>query len=247
MDPNKVEEISEYPTLTNLTQLRLFLGLCEFFHRFVNGYSHHATPLTNLTKKGALFRLVRHRNALICSNDLWLLAQCLHCSISLNPLSCSVTLQVRGLELSLCKTNIQLHMRVGSWEALWCGGIYAWTERPFNINSDNFCKPILMVFWYIWNKIKIKMIHIQNKNQQQWTLNTLTVVEWGQDLMKSGRPLSHKQIYFIKIIENLISILAITIYGPLAAAREPFQFSCTLLILGLLTLSLPIVITMPSI
>ena len=34
-----------------------------------------------------------------------------------------------------------------------------------------------------------QMIHTQNKNKQHLTLKTLTEVEWGQDLMKSGRPL----------------------------------------------------------
>lgn len=53
MDPNKVKAIVEWPTLTNLTQLRGFLGFCGFYHKFVNGYSGHATPLIYLTKKGA--------------------------------------------------------------------------------------------------------------------------------------------------------------------------------------------------
>ena len=53
MDLDKVKEIVEWPTLTNLTQLREFVGLCGFYHKFFNGYSCHATPLTDLTKKGA--------------------------------------------------------------------------------------------------------------------------------------------------------------------------------------------------
>ena len=53
MDLDKVKAIVEWPTPKNLTQLRGFLRLCGFYCRFVNGYSHHATPLTNLTKKGA--------------------------------------------------------------------------------------------------------------------------------------------------------------------------------------------------
>ena len=53
MDLDKVKAIFEWPTPMNPTQIRGFLGLCGFFHRFVNGYSHHAAPLTDLTKKGA--------------------------------------------------------------------------------------------------------------------------------------------------------------------------------------------------
>ena len=53
MDPDKVKAIVEWPTSTNLTQLRGFLGLCGFYRRFVNGYSRHVAALTDLTKKGA--------------------------------------------------------------------------------------------------------------------------------------------------------------------------------------------------
>ena len=53
MDLDKVKAIVGWHTLTNLTRLRGFLGLCGFYHRFVNGYSRHATPLTDLTKKRA--------------------------------------------------------------------------------------------------------------------------------------------------------------------------------------------------
>ncbi|XP_059071134.1 uncharacterized mitochondrial protein AtMg00860-like [Cryptomeria japonica] len=53
MDPEKIRAIIEWPTPENLTQLRGFLSLCGFYHRFVNGYSRHAAPLTNLMKKGA--------------------------------------------------------------------------------------------------------------------------------------------------------------------------------------------------
>ena len=49
----KICAIIEWPTPVNLTQLRGFLGLCGFYRRFVSGYSRHATPLTNLMKKGA--------------------------------------------------------------------------------------------------------------------------------------------------------------------------------------------------
>lgn len=53
MDLEKIRAIVDWPPLENLTQLRGFLGLCGFYHRFVSGYSRHATPMTDLLKKGA--------------------------------------------------------------------------------------------------------------------------------------------------------------------------------------------------
>ncbi|XP_057825627.2 uncharacterized mitochondrial protein AtMg00860-like [Cryptomeria japonica] len=53
MDPDKVRAIIDWPTPETLTQLRGFVGLCVFNRRFVNGFSRHIAPLTDLTKKGA--------------------------------------------------------------------------------------------------------------------------------------------------------------------------------------------------
>ena len=43
----------DWPPPTNLTQLRGFFGLCSYYRRFAKGFSQLATPLTDLTKKGA--------------------------------------------------------------------------------------------------------------------------------------------------------------------------------------------------
>ena len=43
----------EWASPRNLTELRGFIGLCNFYRRFVKGYSQYTAPLTDLTKKGA--------------------------------------------------------------------------------------------------------------------------------------------------------------------------------------------------
>lgn len=43
--------IQEWPVPKNITELRSFLGLVQFFRRFVKDFSKIATPLTNLTRK----------------------------------------------------------------------------------------------------------------------------------------------------------------------------------------------------
>jgi hypothetical protein len=49
----KIKEIIEWPTPRNLTELKIFLGLCTYYMKFVKGFSQLTTPLTDLTKKGA--------------------------------------------------------------------------------------------------------------------------------------------------------------------------------------------------
>ena len=51
-NPDKVRVVQEFPTPTNLKELRNFLGLANYYRRFVKGFSHIANPLNALTKKG---------------------------------------------------------------------------------------------------------------------------------------------------------------------------------------------------
>jgi hypothetical protein len=51
MDPVKVQGITNWPTPTNLKELRSFLGFGNYYKDFIPGYSHITRPLHNLTKK----------------------------------------------------------------------------------------------------------------------------------------------------------------------------------------------------
>ncbi|KAK9148304.1 hypothetical protein Scep_007061 [Stephania cephalantha] len=51
MDPEKVRAIMEWPNPTKVTELRSFLGLANYYRRFVEGYSRRVAPLTDLLKK----------------------------------------------------------------------------------------------------------------------------------------------------------------------------------------------------
>ena len=55
MDLEKVRAIQEWKTPTNVKELRSFLGLANYYRRFVSGYSKKATPLTELLKKGVVW------------------------------------------------------------------------------------------------------------------------------------------------------------------------------------------------
>ena len=55
MDGKKVATIRDWPVPSNLQELRSFLGFCNFYRRFIKGYSTIVTPLTRLTRKDAPF------------------------------------------------------------------------------------------------------------------------------------------------------------------------------------------------
>ena len=53
----KVEAIQSMPVLQTKTQLRAFLGLTEYYRKFIPEYSIVALPLTDLTKRVSLTKL----------------------------------------------------------------------------------------------------------------------------------------------------------------------------------------------
>lgn len=50
-DPNKVAAVRDAPAPTNLVELQSFLGLANYYRKFVNGFAAIAAPLNQLTKK----------------------------------------------------------------------------------------------------------------------------------------------------------------------------------------------------
>jgi hypothetical protein len=51
VDPRKVNAIREWPTPSNVSQLRGFLGLMQYYDAFVDHFAELAFPLTELLKK----------------------------------------------------------------------------------------------------------------------------------------------------------------------------------------------------
>jgi hypothetical protein len=49
-DPKKVSAVKHWPTPTCVLDVRIFLGLANYFRHYIHNFSKHAAPLINLTK-----------------------------------------------------------------------------------------------------------------------------------------------------------------------------------------------------
>jgi hypothetical protein len=58
VDPAKIQVIRDWPAPTTLTELWSFLGLANFYRRFVLGFSHIAWALSQVTKGGGRAKFV---------------------------------------------------------------------------------------------------------------------------------------------------------------------------------------------
>lgn len=56
MDPEKIAAVKNWATPKSASDIQVFLGLANYFRRFVKDFSKLATPLTALLKKGVKFR-----------------------------------------------------------------------------------------------------------------------------------------------------------------------------------------------
>jgi hypothetical protein len=62
VDPTKIQVIRDWPAPTTLTELQSFLGLANFYHRFLLEFSHIAWALSQLTRGGGKEKIVWGRN-----------------------------------------------------------------------------------------------------------------------------------------------------------------------------------------
>lgn len=55
VDPAKTDSIRQYPTPTTQKQIRSFLGMVNYYRKFIEGFSKIAAPLNTLLAKNTKF------------------------------------------------------------------------------------------------------------------------------------------------------------------------------------------------
>lgn len=55
-NPDKIRAVKEFPIPTNTTGVKAFLGLCNYYRRFIKGFAQIASPLNKLTSKHIKFK-----------------------------------------------------------------------------------------------------------------------------------------------------------------------------------------------
>ena len=55
IDPGKVEVITKWPTPKTVTEVRSFMGACQYLRKFIRHFSTYVVPLHGLTKAKVQF------------------------------------------------------------------------------------------------------------------------------------------------------------------------------------------------
>ena len=63
VDPKKISAVMDWATPTDLSDLRKFLGLTNYFRKFIQGYLAIVAPLTDLTRAKVAFQWEKHNKA----------------------------------------------------------------------------------------------------------------------------------------------------------------------------------------
>ena len=55
VDPKNIRSIKDFPTPTNVTEIRSFLGLAGYYQKFIEKFSRISCPMTTFQKKTSKF------------------------------------------------------------------------------------------------------------------------------------------------------------------------------------------------
>jgi len=158
-DPNKVRAVTDFPVPTNLSELRSFLGLTNYYHDFIAGFAVIAKDLYHLTRKAVEYvwdakaqaAFDRLKAALLSSKCLYspnfALPFILQTDASGDGIAAVLTQVVDGAEhpVGFISRQLSVHEKNYSaieWECLavvWAVGVFEvyLVDAPFTVVTDH--------------------------------------------------------------------------------------------------------------
>ena len=115
MDERKVQVVIDWPAPTKVTELRSFLGLANYYRRFIKGYSKIVSSLINFLKKDRAWDW-----DIVCQMAFESLKQAISKKPVLqllnmdHPFEVRLMLRTRPLVESWCRKDTPWHLRVGN-------------------------------------------------------------------------------------------------------------------------------------
>ena len=99
LKPSKVHGVLTFPIPATKTHVRAFLGLTDYYRRFIPNYASLAAPLTDLTKKSAPMQVQWNDQCNQAFEDLKVLHQCSRAQILRSRLYYKQMLRIVDWEL----------------------------------------------------------------------------------------------------------------------------------------------------
>ncbi|KAJ0497126.1 putative nucleotidyltransferase, Ribonuclease H [Helianthus annuus] len=119
VDPAKIDSVKNWPTPKTPTEVRQFLGLAGYYHRFIKRFSKIAQPLTTLTQKGIAYKWNEAQSAFqklkdnLCSAHILSLPEgndfVVYCDASIHGLGC--VLMQREKVIAYASRKLKTHER----------------------------------------------------------------------------------------------------------------------------------------
>ncbi|GKF82376.1 putative reverse transcriptase domain-containing protein, partial [Tanacetum coccineum] len=119
VDPSKIESVKNWKALKTLSGIRSFLGLADYYRRFIANFSKIVKPLTSLTQKNQKYEWgVDQEEALptlkdnLCNALILLLFEgakdfIVYCDVSNQGLRC--VLMQRGKVIAYASRQLKIH------------------------------------------------------------------------------------------------------------------------------------------
>jgi hypothetical protein len=70
MQQSKVQALDDWPRLTTVTEVQSFLGLANYYRRFIRDVARISAPLSELTKKVVPFELGEDRRIIFRTSKM---------------------------------------------------------------------------------------------------------------------------------------------------------------------------------